>query len=50
MEWIACGLCHQQTDLLPDEHGRDDQAVQTEEAVQDVAQLGVVQRQHGVCG
>lgn len=36
--------------LLPDEHAGDDEAVQTQEAVQDVTQPRVVHRHRRLCG
>ena len=37
------------TDPLLDEHAGDEEAVQAKEAIQDVTELGVVQR-HCLCG
>lgn len=42
----VCG----RADLLPDEHAGDEESVQTQHAVQDVAQPRVVHHHHSLCG
>lgn len=42
----VCG----RADLLPDEHAGDEESVQTQHAVQDVAQPRVVHHHRSLCG